>query len=54
MECLEMLAMTHAGTNFMHEAFDPNEPQNFTRHWFAWANALFSELLLHLMDQRFF
>lgn len=44
-ECLAMLARTHAGTNFMHEGFDANDPAKFTRPWFAWANSLFAQML---------
>ena len=51
--CLEMLAHTHAGTNYMHESFHPDEPEDFTRPWFAWANSLFGELLVTLMEQGF-
>jgi meiotically up-regulated gene 157 (Mug157) protein len=45
---LKMLLATHAGTGFMHESFDKNDPSKFTRKWFAWANTLFGELILHL------
>jgi len=48
-----MLAHTHAGTNYMHESFHPDEPEDFTRPWFAWANSLFGELLVTLMEQGF-
>lgn len=54
MNCLEMLSKTHAGTNYMHEAFNPNNPEEFTRPWFAWANTLFAELLINLMEENFF
>lgn len=54
LKCLEMLANTHGGTNYMHESFDPNRPSDYTRPWFAWANSLFAELLLELMDKNFF
>lgn len=54
MECLEMLSRTHAGTNYMHESFDPDYPQKYTRSWFAWANSLFAELLIRLMEEKFF
>jgi meiotically up-regulated gene 157 (Mug157) protein len=46
--CLRMLATTHAGTGFMHEAIHQDRPEHFTRPWFAWANTLFGELVLSL------
>lgn len=45
-QCLAMLKATHAGKGFMHESFDKDDPGNFTRSWFAWANTLFGELIL--------
>lgn len=54
MGCLEMLANTHAGTNYMHEGFHPDAPEKYTRPWFAWANTLFAELLVNLMEEGFF
>lgn len=54
MECLAMLSKTHAETDYMHESFDPNNPAEYTRSWFAWANTLFAELLMKLMDENFF
>lgn len=41
--CMDTIAATHAGTNFMHEGFDVNNPNNYTREWFAWANTLFAQ-----------
>jgi meiotically up-regulated gene 157 (Mug157) protein len=49
---LKMLLTTHAGTGFMHESFDKDDPTKFTRKWFAWANTLFGELILHLQLTR--
>ncbi len=43
--CLSMIASSHAGTNFMHEGFDVDDPNRFTRPWFAWANTLFAQML---------
>lgn len=47
-QCLAWLKATHAGTGFMHEAFDKDDPAHFTRAWFAWANSLFGELVVDL------
>ncbi len=46
--CLETLANTHAGTNYMHESFDADDPSRFSRSWFAWANSLFAQMLMRL------
>ena len=43
--CIKVLKASHAGTGFMHESFHKDDPNNFTRSWFAWANTLFGELL---------
>ncbi|MDQ0009946.1 meiotically up-regulated gene 157 (Mug157) protein [Luteibacter jiangsuensis] len=51
-QCLHWLKTTHAGTGFMHEAFDQDDPKQFTRSWFAWANTLFGELVVHLADKQ--
>lgn len=49
--CLTLLLTTHAGTGFMHEAFQKDDASKFTRSWFAWCNTLFGELILHLIDE---
>ena len=49
-QCLHWLAATDAGTGFMHEAFDKNDPSRFTRAWFAWANSLFGELVVEVAN----
>ena len=48
---LRMLMTTHAGTSFMHESFDPDAPEKFTRPWFAWANSMFGEMLVRLYEE---
>ena len=50
-ECLRMLMRTDAGTGFMHESFHKDNPEHFTRKWFAWQNTLFGELILKLIDE---
>ena len=47
---LKTLMSTHAGTGFMHESFDPNAPDKFTRTWFAWANSMLGELVYRLHE----
>ncbi|GMI59223.1 hypothetical protein ScalyP_jg5794 [Parmales sp. scaly parma] len=38
------------GTAFMHESFNQNDFQDYTRSWFAWANSLFAEMIMDLME----
>lgn len=47
-QCLTWLKTTHGGTGFMHESFHKDDPKNFTRSWFAWANGLFGDLILDM------
>lgn len=49
-ECLRTLKRTHAGTFYIHESIDVDKEHRFTRHWFAWVNSLFGELILKLHD----
>lgn len=51
-KCLTILKTTDAGTGFMHEAFDQDNPKIFTRAWFAWANTLFGEMILDVHARR--
>ena len=48
--CLQLLLHTDAGTGFMHEAYHKDDANNYTRTWFAWANTLFGELILKIID----
>jgi meiotically up-regulated gene 157 (Mug157) protein len=50
-QCIATLERTDAGTGFMHESFNKNDPEKFTRPWFAWSNTLFGELILKLIDE---
>ena len=51
-QVLLTLQKTHAGTGFMHEAFNKDDPSKFTRSWFAWANTIFGELVLKSYKER--
>ncbi|MEI5984132.1 MULTISPECIES: glycoside hydrolase family 125 protein [Sphingobacterium] len=50
--CVQTLKKTHGGTGFMHESFHKDDPKKFTRHWFAWTNTLFGELLWKLYKEK--
>lgn len=43
--CIAALKSTHGDTGFMHESFHKDNPKDFSRAWFAWANTLFGEFL---------
>lgn len=49
---LDLLVENDAGTKLMHEGFDVNNPNDYTREWFSWANMMFCELLLDYYDLR--
>jgi meiotically up-regulated gene 157 (Mug157) protein len=51
-QCLRWLRNTTAGTGFMHESFQKDDPKILTRAWFAWANTLFGELMMRLASER--
>ena len=42
---VQMLKASSAGTGFMHESYNKDDPKKFTRAWFAWANTLFGEFI---------
>ncbi len=45
---LQQFIDTDAGTSLMHEGINVNDPNQFTRPWFSWANAMFAEFILDL------
>lgn len=45
-EVIQKMIATDGGKGLMHEGFDVNNPENYTREWFSWANAMFCELIL--------
>ena len=50
-ELLRTLVNTDASCLAMHESFDVNDPSNYTRSWFAWADSLFSEYVMNLFPE---
>ncbi|AIQ34747.1 glycosyl hydrolase [Paenibacillus sp. FSL R5-0345] len=50
LEMIEICESTDAGTGFMHEGFDVNDPTNFTREWFAWSNSQFAQLVWKALE----
>lgn len=51
-EIVRTLTSTDADTGYMHEGFHVNDPNEYTRPWFAWANSLFGELVYKLMQEQ--
>ncbi len=49
-EIVDMLLATHAGTYLMHESFNADAPDEYTRSWFAWANSLLSEFIIRWVE----
>ena len=50
--CVRALKATHAGTGYMHESFNKDNPATFTRAWFAWANTIFGEFLWKVYQEK--
>lgn len=40
------LCSTHADTYLMHEAFNVDNPYEYSREWFGWSNAMFIEVMI--------
>ncbi len=45
LELINTILSTDADCGCMHEGFNVDDPTQFTRAWFAWANSLFAELV---------
>ncbi|MBQ4591907.1 MAG: glycoside hydrolase family 125 protein [Clostridia bacterium] len=48
---LDLFETTTAGTGLMHEGFHVDNPDKFTRVWFAWANSIFAEFVIHVVNR---
>jgi meiotically up-regulated gene 157 (Mug157) protein len=46
LQTLEILESTDAGTGNMHEAFNVDNSEEFTRPWFSWADMTYVQLVL--------
>jgi len=51
-DCLLLLIKSSAGTGLLHESFDVDNPNEYSRSWFAWCNSLFGVLIHHLLTER--
>eukprot|EP00300_Choanocystis_sp_HF-7_P021156 c20743_g1_i1.p1 GENE.c20743_g1_i1~~c20743_g1_i1.p1 ORF type:complete len:624 (-),score=131.12 c20743_g1_i1:977-2848(-) len=49
---LRMAMGTDGDTLYMHESFKASDPSDYTRGWFGWVNALFSQLVDKYMENR--
>ena len=46
LKTLDILESTDAGTGNMHEAFNVDRPEEFSRAWFSWADMTYVQLVL--------
>lgn len=46
--CLDILLTTDGGTGWMHEGFHADDPTQFTRPWFSWANSMTCALMMRV------
>lgn len=49
--CIEMLKHSALSTGFMHESFNVENPDDYTRSWFAWANSFFGFFINDVIDR---
>ncbi len=49
-DCLRQLKDA-AVNGQMHESFNSSNPRQFTRGWFAWANSLFGQMVVQLIEK---
>lgn len=47
-EVFNLFKKTDANENLMHEGFNVDNPEFYTRPWFSWANSMFAEFILEL------
>ena len=49
--CLQMIKTTTAGLGLMHESINAWDDHDYSRPWFAWANAYFALTVLDIADR---
>lgn len=49
---LTQLTQSSACTGLIHESYDRNSFNSYTRPWFAWVNSLMADLLLKIADEK--
>jgi meiotically up-regulated gene 157 (Mug157) protein len=47
---LDRLTAIDAGTKLMHEGINVDDPSDYTREWFSWANMMYCELVMDYFD----
>jgi uncharacterized protein len=52
LEAINLLLNSAEKTGFMHESFNINNPDDFTRSWFAWANSFFGYFINHVIETK--
>ena len=50
-QCLQMVMDCDAGLGFIHESFHKDDATRFTRSWMAWANTIFGQLIVKLVNE---
>ena len=50
-ECLNLLVNSAVKTGFMHESFDVDDVDKYTRDWFCWANSFFGVFVEFVMEK---
>ncbi len=51
-QIIQTMVAADGGTDCMHEGICADDPSEFTRPWFSWANAVFAELVLDYCGYR--
>ena len=49
--CVEQLQKTAESTGFMHESVNIDNPEDFTRKWFSWANSFFGYFINNILEE---